>query len=96
MREIDGQPGSQDNLKRRRNRLVSVGIAIFTIVVLAYAFELLRKQTNTASSDASPLQVRTDLMRGRPCHLANEVIMGDCSAEEIAALQRRARRSSSP
>ena len=75
---------------------MSVGIAIFTIVVLAYAFELLRKQPKTASSNPAPLQVRTDLMRGQPCHVSNEVIMGDCSDEEIAALQRQARRSSSP
>jgi hypothetical protein len=96
MPENDAEPGFQHKLRRRRNRLMSVGVAIFAIVVIAYAFDLLRKQTNTASSETTSLQVRTDLMRGQPCHVANDIIMGDCDAEEVAVLQRQAQRSSSP
>ncbi len=95
MSRTDPQPGSPDIVIRRRDRLVSLGIVIFTIIVLTYAFNQLRKQTTTTSSGSGPLQVRTDLMRGQACHVDNEVIMGDCTAEDIETLQRQARRSSS-
>ena len=80
--------GGEVSLRRRRSRFTSAAIVIFTILVLAYAFALLREQSSTASSSTAPLQVRTDRMRGQPCHVADKTIMGDCSADEIAALQR--------
>ncbi|MEE8093990.1 MAG: hypothetical protein V3T47_07120 [Gammaproteobacteria bacterium] len=69
---------------------MGVVFVIFTILVLTYAFTLLREQT-AATSAAGPLRVRTDLMRGQACHVVDRTIMGDCSSEEIEALQRRAR-----
>ena len=86
----DNAPSSKEHQKRRRGRFMGAVVVIFTILVLTYAFKLLREQT-VATSAAGPLQVRTDLMRGQACHVVDRTIMGDCSDEEIAALQRQAR-----
>lgn len=81
-------------MTQRHGRIVHIVAVVFAILVIAYAFLLLRSQTPFSSVE-DLLSVRTDLMRGQPCHVSNETIMGDCSPEEITELQSRARRASS-
>ena len=59
----------------------------FVALFLAYAIIVLTEQAETNESMASALPVRTDLMRDQACHVANATIMGNCTEEEIAALQ---------
>ena len=60
----------------------------FVALFLAYALFVLTEQVGTSESISGPLPVRTDLMRDQACHVANATIMGNCTEEEIAALQR--------
>ncbi len=70
--------------------MTGLALAVLAIAVLGYAFIQLQDQTRRALSGDGPLQVRTDLMRGRLCHVSNGMIMGDCTAEEILELQQKA------
>lgn len=96
MPRSDKQLSSEDRPTQNRSGRTGAVFIIFTILVLAYAFVLVREQAEPTSSATNPLPVRTDLMRDQPCHVANQVVMGNCSDEEIAALQRQARLLSSP
>jgi hypothetical protein len=81
-------------VKNRVNLVVGLGIALATLIGASLA--LMRYAEHSAETDmtqvgnAGPLAVRTDLMRGMPCHVADGKIMGDCAEEEVARFQREA------
>jgi hypothetical protein len=74
----------------RGSRLAGFGLAVFVMLFLLYAVAQLREHAAPDPSAAGPLQVRADLMRGQPCHVADDVIMGECTLEQIRTLQREA------
>ncbi len=76
---------------RRRRRVAGLAIAAVALLFVAYAIAVLREHAVPEATAEGPLQVRTDLMRGQPCHVADQVIMGKCTPDEIASLQREAR-----
>ncbi|MFZ5559168.1 MAG: hypothetical protein ACOZDY_21035 [Pseudomonadota bacterium] len=75
---------------RRRRRVAGLAIAAVVPFFVAYAIAVLREHAVPGATAEGPLQVRTDLMRGQPCHVAEQVIMGECTPDEIASLQREA------
>jgi len=81
----------------RRRRLAGLAFASTIALFLVYAIATLREHAVSDATAVGPLRVRTDLMRGQPCHVADQMIVGDCAPDEIAALQREARmRTSAP
>lgn len=55
---------------------------------LMSAFVVLTNRTDPNGSATGLLAVRRDFMRGQACHAANRTIKGNCTPEQIAALQR--------
>lgn len=76
---------------RRRRRLAALALTAIVLLFAVYAIATLRKHATPDAAADGPLRVRTELMRGQPCHVGDDMIMGDCTEEEIAALQREAR-----
>ena len=81
-------------MKNRINLIVGLGIAITTLVgsglALMYFAEPVVQDRVSAVGSSGPLEVRTDLMRNMPCHVADRRIMGKCTAEQISDFQRAA------
>lgn len=77
-------------MKGRVNLVVGLGITFAALLGSILALALYAEREPPQDGTAGPLQVRTDLMRGQPCHVAGVTIMGDCSEEEIAKFQREA------
>ncbi|MCL4798917.1 MAG: hypothetical protein KJ025_04975 [Burkholderiales bacterium] len=75
----------------RRRRAAELVLAAIVLLFVVYAIGTLRKHATPEAGADGPLQVRTELMRGQPRHVADETIMGDCTPEEVAALQQEAR-----
>jgi ABC-type amino acid transport system permease subunit len=73
-------------MKSRVNLIVGLGITFATLIGSILALSLYAERP----PPMGPLEVRTDLMRGMPCHVADATIMGDCSEEEVARFQREA------
>ncbi len=78
-------------MKHRFALRVAVTILLVSIPVGLLYWMYPPPDTMQQAAGTGPLEVRTDLMRGMPCHAAGGQIMGDCSEAEIAALQRQAR-----
>ena len=72
----------------RRGWIAGAVVIAFVILFLVYAVFSLNELAGRDETSTGPLAVRTDLMRDRDCHVANATIMGRCTADEVAALQR--------